>query len=54
MFCLMMQTGSCNRYSLREYEFVNEDIQRDIDVWSKPALTYLENIFRKSASDIKK
>ncbi|MFM8374100.1 MAG: hypothetical protein ACKOCO_17130 [Bacteroidota bacterium] len=35
----------CNRYSLREYEFVNEDIQRDIDVWSKPALTYLENIF---------
>ncbi len=35
----------CNRYSLRKYEFANEDIQGDSDVWSKPTLTYLENIF---------
>ena len=44
----------CNRYSLREYEFVDEDIQRGIDVWSKPTLAYLENIFPEIPRRFKK
>lgn len=35
----------CNRYSLPKYEFVNEDIHDNSDVWNKQTLAYIENIF---------
>jgi hypothetical protein len=35
----------CNKYSLQQYQFINDDLNPAIDIWSKKTLNYLKNIF---------
>jgi hypothetical protein len=44
----------CNKYTLQQYQFINEDINPEIDIWNKQTLNYLNNIFLKIPIKYKK
>lgn len=44
----------CNKYSLQQYQFINEDLNPAIDIWSKQTLNYLKYIYIELPSKYQK